>query len=797
MNDSKKISNLSRAKDLAFYRYAVLVVTIFAVVGIIFLTYVFFASAANNTSELKGDGVWQDVDESSIQARGERQIVPEKYRAVRLDEQTVREFLADAPLEFSEAAKTREAIFSLPLPDGTFSRFRIVESPIMHPELAAKFPEIKTYSGQGIDDASATLRFDLTPHGFHAIVLRSEGSVYIDPYAKGDTENYISYLKSDFRNDAKRMVCDFRNDSAATSRAEKDSFAPDAPNVSIGGTLRKYRLALAANYEYSLYHSGMTAPAIANKTLTMAAMVTTMNRVNAIYLRDFSVRMEFVANNDQIIFNTAASPYVNDDGTSMLATNIVTINTIIGAGNYDIGHVVSTGGGGVAFLGVVCGLQKAGGVTGSPAPVGDPFDIDYVAHEMGHQFGGNHTFNGSTGSCSGNESSDTAMEPGSGTTIQAYAGICGGQDLQRNSDDHFHVRSLEEMTTHITTEATCSIDTPDGNAVPTITAGLDYTIPRDTPFTLTAVGSDANGDSLTYNWEEYDTGAASAVGTDNDNGGIVRPIFRSYTSRVIPTRTFPSWQYILNNANVPPATYDCGRAAPCTTGEDLPSLTRQMRFQVTARDNRSSGGAINSDLTQVNVDAASGPFVVTAPNTNVTFNTGAITTVTWNVANTTAAPVNAASVNIRLSTDGGQTFSTLLKSNTPNDGTETVIIPNTVTTTARILVEAAQNIFFDVSDTNFTIAAGPTAAPADLGGRITDAYGRPLRGVRVRLSNADGTLDMTVLTNARGFYRFTEVPTGADYFLTPSRRGYGFNPEIRVLTHFGEESNLDFSGRYD
>jgi hypothetical protein len=670
------------------------------------------SSAATQDGPSSPDNLWREIDDAALKSRStfERQLIPQAYRTFRLNRTALKGLLDAAPLEYAGAGRDNRAQMTLPLPDGTYSRFSIVESPIMAPELAAQFPEIKTYSGQGIDDQTATARFDVTPAGFHAMIINSGGTIYVDPYAKGDTVNYVSYNKSDAPNDAQSFRCLFEDKNPESSAA----LAPDEPNVTSGPTMRTYRLALAATAEYTnvFRQAGDTDAQAVGRAF--AAMVVTMNRVNGVYEREVAVHMNMVAGEANIIYTNAdTDPYTNDDGFVMLDENQANLDDVVGSSNYDIGHVFSTGGGGVAQLRAPCDASaKAMGVTGLPNPTGDGFAIDYVAHEMGHQFGASHTFNGTTTNCGGgNRSGTSAYEPGSGSTIMPYAGICGAQDLQLHSDDYFHIRSLNQIVAFITNSSTgnsCAVQSTTGNTPPAIEAGPNFNIPVGTPFTLTAVGSDVNNDALTYCWEEFDLGTSSPPDTDATGA---RPILRSYLPATSPARTFPKLQYILNNANVPPSTYNCGRATPCLTGEILPSITRTMTFQVTARDNRMNGGGVNSDSMQVIVSALSGPFVVTQPNTAISWTGGSTQTVTWNVANTTLAPVSAANVKISLSTDGGNTFPVVLLASTANDGSEPVVIPNTATTTARIKVEAVGNIFFDISNTNFTIApSAPTAS---------------------------------------------------------------------------------------
>jgi filamentous hemagglutinin family protein len=680
--------------------------------------FVLLQGAALNAAHAAGPdlmtasaGLWQDVAERDVQPAGARVIVPERYRLVALDRNVLQNIAFGAPMEFTEAARTSPAVIALPMPDGSVARFAIAETQVMAPELAAKFPEIRTWAGQGIDDPAATVRLDWTPQGFHGMILSAAtGRVFIDPYSSDDTLLYISYFTRDHLSPNRGGFFEQPPiDAGGRMAAHIQSLMAAAPQASSGTTLRTYRLAVAATGEYTAFFGGAAQ--------AQAAIVTAVNRVTGIYEVEVAVRLQLVANNNLLIYtNAGTDPYTNNDGSTMLGQNQANIDAVIGDLNYDVGHVFSTGGGGVAYLGVPCRTGwKAQGVTGSSQPTGDAFWVDYVAHEMGHQFGGNHTFNSTVGSCGGgNRNASTAYEPGSGSTIMAYAGICGAQDLQPHSDPYFHAISFDEIVAYTTLGAgnTCGVQTATGNSlpVPSVPAG-GFTIPSRTPFALTGSATDANGDALTYNWEEFDLGPASNAGD-----ATKVPFFRSWNATASPTRTFPRLSNLL--------------AGTLATGEVLPNITRALNFRMTVRDNRAGGGGVAYDSITFNVTTAAGPFKVTSPNTAVTWAAGA-QTVTWDVAGTTANSVNCANVNIDLSTNGGVTFPTSLAAGTPNDGTESVTIPNVTTSTARIKVACATSIFFDISDVNFTIGAsvGPivttnaasavTATGATLNGTVS------------------------------------------------------------------------------
>jgi hypothetical protein len=624
---------------------------------------------------------WNDVPEANIQTIGERVIKPVKFRTLNLNTPNLKNLLQSAPLEKNVAPKNSNSIISLPMPDGTYLRFKFSESPVMEDALSAQFPDIRTYLGQGIDDPYSSVRFDITPIGFHAMIFSQRGTVFIDPYAKGDNMNYISYFKSDFRTD-KTMTCELINNHEHDAVKQ----APHNTDMLAEGELRTYRTVIACTGEYAAFFGGTQVGAL-------AAIVVSLNRVNGVYEKEVSVRMILVANNIAVVYtSSSADPYSNNNGPAMLPQNQTAVDNAIGSANYDIGHVFSTGGGGVALLGCVCiAGSKAQGVTGSGAPVGDPFDIDYVAHEMGHQFGGNHTFNSTLSACGdGNRNNNTAFEPGSGSTIMAYAGICGSHNLQPNSDPYFHTKSLDEIInyTQFGGGNFCPVITASGNHNPVVTAPEGgFAIPKSTPFELTGTATDADAtDVLSYCWEQYDLGPAGGPNAPVGNA----PIFRSFNPVPTGFRTFPKLSNLLNNTT--------------TIGELLPSYERSLTFRLTARDNHAGGGGRGTGMVAFGVDGTAGPFLVTSPNTNVTWHTPYPQTVTWDVANTNAATVNCATVDILLSTDGGNTFPTTLIASTPNDGSQSINLPNVNTTTARIKVKAVGNIFFDISNTNFRLS---------------------------------------------------------------------------------------------
>ncbi len=620
---------------------------------------------------------WFDKTEEQITPVGNRVIVPNVYRTIESDTLTLKEIINQAPHESAVAAINSDVILTVPMPDGTSENFRIVLYDMMEPGLSEEYPVIKTGYGISTGKNVASIRFDWTYRGFHAFIRTMDNIIFIDPYCFDDKVHYVSYYKKDYPEPEEPFVCHVETPIASTDIVEPLEKSGDC-------ILREYRLAMATTGQYSNYHGAFSS---SQSGLVMAAVVTTMNRVNGVYEQDVTIRMVLIDETPQVFYYSGATdPYSNNNGGAMLNENQNTLNSVIGFSNYDIGHVFSTGGGGIANLYSPCTSNKAKGVTGSSNPVGDPFDIDYVAHEMGHQWGANHTQNNNC-----NRNNATAMEPGSASTIMGYAGICS-PNIQSNSDAYFHGISIQEMNNFIVNGNGNNCDAPVvgfSNSAPTVSAGSNYTIPASTPFVLTAIGSDPDGDPITYCWEQWDNEVNNTMPPTAFN--TQGPVFRSLFPSSSPKRYFPNLTDLVNNVT--------------PTWEVLPAVTRNMEFRVTARDFNGTAGCTDEDNMNVSVNAGAGPFVVTDPSLPTNWTEGQSETVTWDVAGTINAPISCANVDILLSYDGGFTYPVTLASGVPNTGSANITVPVGTTITARVMVICSDNIFFDISNNNFTIDA--------------------------------------------------------------------------------------------
>ena len=575
--------------------------------------------------------------------------------------------------------------------DGRMISFLVKESSVMAPELSRKYPNNKSYVGYSEKDKSKRIRFSLNEIGLHAVIMESGGKTrYIEPLTR-DKEKYRVYYRKDLEI-GRQFECLAEEVSQEYKKGQASKITDD-------GILRTYDLALAATGEYSQFHiedqNAQNESDVEKKAIVLAAMTTAITRVNAIFENDLAIHLQLVSKNEDIIYlDPDTDPYTNDDGREMLSENQVTCDNVIGIPNYDIGHVFSTGGGGIATRSSVCASGfKARGVTGSPFPMGEEFYFDFVAHEMGHQFGANHTFNGDEGGCAGvNRNDATAVEPGSGSTLMAYAGLCASQNVQGKSDLYFHIISIEEIRDYIVNGVggNCADESNlifNQNA-PTADAGEDFTIPKGTPFKLVGEGEDLDGDPLTFCWEQVDAGVTIVPPSFLAKSGA---LYRSYEPEESNTRYFPKLSTLVS-----------GEIS--SKWEVTPEVSRDLNFKLTVRDNNTEAGQVVSDELKLTVSNEAGPFETTSQNTEeIVWTVGGEETITWDVAGTDANNIDVTQVNILLSTDGGKTFPTILASAVANDGSHEITVPDLKASQCFVIVEAVGNIFFSMNTKSFSI----------------------------------------------------------------------------------------------
>ena len=679
---------------------------------------------------------WFDADESAIEIPidEERTITPTAYRTLALDLEGLKASLANAPMELTAAAEQNPRIIALPLPNGEEGIFEVYESPVMAPELAAKFPEIKSFAGHGMDDPSMRVRFDYSANGFRAMIETKEGIVFIDPYLKGNNLNYVAYLKDDLVPTAEQVALLEKGDYNSHSPLEHlDWMKPttggpnspfeekgptptptpsNTPNTTEGAPveLLVYRLALSTTGEYAQQVPGGTLSDVT------AELAFALGRVNFIFEKETGIRFQLIPNNDEIIFlDPDTDPFdidiPNATTGQYMSQNRTNLNTAIGVENYDIGHVFapypceSTGNiaGTSGGIGIVCGDNKALGVSCSNNP-SESFYLGVLCHEIGHQLGAPHPWANCNEELNQSQMSPgAAYSPGSGNTIMSYAGSCGANNIQFGSDFYLHVNSVETIYNYTRDGGgACATVLPTNNTSPDIFVPLGdgLRIPISTPFQLTGVATDADAnDTLTYCWEQYNLGPTAPLGNPTGNG----PSFRSYSPTENPTRVFPRIETIISNSS--------------TVVEVLPTYNRDLTFRCTARDSKWGGGGTVWEEISFDATTTAGPFLVTYPNDFLAMKVGDYVDVEWDVANTDNATVNCQRINILLSLDGGYTYPITLAENVENDGGYRVLIPDAETNIARIKVEAADNIFFDLSNSNsrispatdpgFAFAAGP------------------------------------------------------------------------------------------
>ncbi len=666
--------------------------------SLIIILFVFSVNAQEKLlwAEQKGQDIISRIEVSN----------KEKYKVYTLDKN---DFLQSLKVSSNQVKRK----VSFPSEKGE-EAFWVEPNPVLSPKLQEKFPQLSSYVGKSVK-GNKTVYFSTSPYGVNAVFYENgKKPIYIDPIGK----NYIMYRASSKKKYG--FTCN-------TQDIEKKRFTKDNSKLykraNNDNQLRIFRLALAVTGEYSQYHLNLqgvpnTATEQDKKTAVLSALQNAVLRVNSIYERDLSIHFNLVDNNDLLIFlDPEKDGFTNNDGYQIaIKESKKIIDDAIGFDNYDIGHIFSTGVGGIALPSSVCTNGKNQGVTGMLEPKGDPFHIDYVCHEIGHQFGATHTFNGDTGDCSGeNRNNPTAYEPGSGSTIMGYAGICAPENIQKNSDPYFHYISIQQIVDYVTT-LSCPEIKNINNTEPKVDGLTSYVLPISTPFALKAKATDAEKDHLTYTWEQLDNQIVSVPLQSTEAGG---PAFRSIMPTDDGTRYFPNISTVMNNKLK-------------NTWEVLPSVSRDMHFVVTVRDNHAGGGRTSSQKMTLSFTEEAGPFKVVSQGSSEKWQGGTLQTITWDVANTNKNPVNCSKVSILLSDDGGKTFSHTLAENVSNDGEAVVFAPNINTKKGRIKVKSEKNVFYAVNkaeieiiktnlsgETKFFIKSKDQICPSKQNGSIT------------------------------------------------------------------------------
>ncbi|KAG1661930.1 hypothetical protein GQR58_021206 [Nymphon striatum] len=621
---------------------------------LLFFVVVQFSAAAENKDVL---GLWS-VDQEPLH----QSIIAEKKDSyskqyhdglsLTLDSNKMRAILEDETASKSSKSGSQRSI-SIPLPDGSIVSLNLISDNVLSEKLAEKFPNIRTFKVVANEQVFSG-KVDITPSGFHAMLQMLDGEiVFIDP-VDVVTDKYVSYLKSSQKQNADRSFsCGVKalGKHPLEKFYEKRSLSHAASRVVAERTtesLLHYRIAIATTGEYAEKHGGTVSG-------VMSAITTTLSRVNQILERDLGIHLDLVENNDLIINTDANSdPFTKTDMLELLAQNQEYIDS-------------------------------AQGISGTSNPINDSFDLDFVAHEIGHQLGATHTFNSSQGLCSGNTRSEkTAFEPGSGSSIMSYAGYCGLDNLQSNADAMYHIGSIEQISDFTSNGRgnLCGTQRSVDNKPPTVNAGNDYTIPSRTPFELKGTAQDVDGDTLIYAWEQIDAGESSLEYKDKGDNALFRVHLPS-NNRV---RTFPPLNDILTDSS--------------SRGEKLPEHERALNFSFVAQDGIN---VAQSDEMVVNVARTGSRFALNLPKSQYTI--GESYQVFWNVANTDKSPVNCTNVDLFLSSNGGANFSTTIAENLPNTGDAWIVIPTSAakSTEGRFKITCSDNVFFAVSQRNFVI----------------------------------------------------------------------------------------------
>ena len=604
------------------------------------------------------------------------------------------------------SAKKQPLLLYFPNEENALEPFSLSSVSLFSSEAAKQYPQIKAYRGISTTRPGVSIRITISPQGISGTMRTPSGMLFLQP-KKEDQGKHIYYQRKDALDQTDVLpFCTTDLEKIAPKR-ENSSTTQKATSITTGA-LKTYRFAVAGTAEYTAFWGDNDDTNGTNQEDALAAVANTVNRMNEVLEVDLGVRLELVTAASLLYTDTTTDPFTGNFNDEIQET----LTAEVGEANYDIGHLFHRGSanGDAGSVGNVCqNGQKGSAFSSHPFTatngsggnfLSDYFDIDYVIHEVGHQFGALHTFAHNT------EGYDVNSEPGSGSTIMSYAGIVNGQDMQRHSDPYFHYHSIQNIKDYLAGYS-CQSTLATTNQIPQVEAGQNYTIPKGTAYTLTAVATDT--DSLTYCWEQLDSGVVRSedFGPNLLTGSTNRSLLPTTSSK----RTIPRMMSVLaGNLTETNPTIGSG-------WETVSLVERDLRWGITVRDrdqaNPSGVGFSAQDSMTITVEGDAGPFVVRSQDqSSVQWLSGSNERIVWDVANTNQAPINTTSVSVYLSLDGGVTFPHVLANSIPNNGSAFIVVPgNTSTTQARIKIQADNNIYFAVNSTNFSIQDRPFALP--------------------------------------------------------------------------------------
>jgi len=636
-------------------------------------------------------GMWQRLSGSRPPTNNAQAVFPDYYSLYYLNQDDMQDKLSAAGTD-----PAKGLLLTLPSPDNQTRTFTVWETPMLAPELQALYPGIHTYTAVATDNPLVTAKLDYTMYGFRAIVFDGDKTYMIDPYSRSADGYYLAYYKKDMTQSLfEERPCGVTTEAQQVLTQGIQSKLAGKPGGTAarthGSIRRTYKCAISCTGEYAELVTG----GVPSTAAVLSIITSTINRCNGVFERELSVTLELIANNNTVIYlNPDTDPFeCNLNNDCLINENQDNMDDVLAGFSYDIGHIFNTAGGGLAQLASTCTDGKASGVSGSFGPE----DIGTIIHEMGHQFGAPHTFNANTGGCEGNGSEASAYEPGSGSTIMSYAGLCAPNDVAGASDEYYHVSSLMFITNHIDLGdgATCGT-TETGPAIVSLANNTDtFFIPQYTPFELFAQEATGTG-AITYCWEQYNLGqfgeAEGAAPTWE-----VGPTFRSFPPTASRLRTFPEIQYAVDE------TYGA-------VGQRLSMIERELDFKLTARSLDLGWGTFNyTDRNVKIIVAPQNEFRVTGPTTTELYEVGATKTITWDKAGTDTMPINCHFVDIQMSIDNGRTFPFHIATNTPNTGSYNFTVPDIYSDSVIFKVKGADNIFFDVSHVRMQIHGTPNS----------------------------------------------------------------------------------------